>query len=232
METIAINIRQKTLTALSILLLTLIGVMVLVTAGCKGKTTTQPPRPNGTNTKQAKPKTKKQTQPINQQKTNKETTKMQITSNAFTANTTIPKRYTGEGEDISPELNFSGIPDNTKELALIMDDPDAPRPTPWVHWVIYNIAPSTTTLPENIARTAQPKQLPGAMQGQNSWPSDNIGYRGPMPPVGHGLHHYHFRLYALDTQLNLQPGLTKDELLAAMQGHIIEQTELVGTYQR
>jgi len=118
-------------------------------------------------------------------------------------------------------------------LALICDDPDAPTPEAWVHWVIYKIPPDTTELPEGVAKTAQLSQPPGAVQGKNSWPSgQTIGYRGPMPPPGHGVHRYYFRLYALDTPLDVPPGATKAELLQAMEGHILAQGELMGTYQR
>lgn len=157
-----------------------------------------------------------------------------LTSPAFQHNHPIPPKYTGEGQDVSPPLNWSGLPQGTVELALICDDPDAPRPEPWVHWLIWNIPAQATGLPEAIPRQAQ-VQLPGLgtlRQGANSWPSDNLGYRGPFPPRGHGVHHYHFRLYALDTKLDLAPGATKDQLLAAMKGHILAETVLTGTYQR
>jgi Raf kinase inhibitor-like YbhB/YbcL family protein len=153
-------------------------------------------------------------------------------STAFEPNQHIPKKHTGEGEDLSPALSWSGAPDNTAEFALICDDPDAPRPEPWVHWVVYKIPASTTSLPEGVARSKTVDAVGGAMQGLNSWPSDNTGYRGPMPPPGHGLHHYHFKLYALDAALDTQPGLSKDELLQAMQGHVLAEAEMIGTYER
>lgn len=153
-----------------------------------------------------------------------------LSSSAFKHNEPIPRKYTGEGADVSPPLSWSGLPAGTKELALIMDDPDAPRPEPWVHWVIYKLPPTLSGLPEGLPKTPTLSDPPGTMQGRNTWPK--IGYNGPMPPPGHGVHHYHFRLYALDTALDVQPGLTKDELLAKMKGHILAQGELVGTYQR
>ena len=157
---------------------------------------------------------------------------MQLESAAFASGEVIPKRHTGEGQDVSPPLEWSGIPDGAKELALVCDDPDAPRPEPWVHWVIYRIPANTTELPEGVARDARVMLPAGALQGRNSWPKDNVGYRGPMPPVGHGTHHYHFKLYVLDTELQVGPGLDKAGLLAAMKDHILATTELVGTYQR
>ena len=111
-----------------------------------------------------------------------------------------------------------------------MDDPDAPRPQPWVHWVLYRIPADVTTLPEGVPPSERVPDPGGAMQGRNSW--NRIGYGGPEPPHGHGVHHYHFKVYALDTQLTLAPGATKEALLKAMEGHIIGQGELVGTYER
>ena len=155
-----------------------------------------------------------------------------IQSSAFQSDAVIPKRFTGDGEDVSPQLTWSGLPDGATELALIMDDPDAPTPQPWVHWVIYKIPAGTAGLPEALPQTATLTLPEGALQGVNSWGSDNIGYRGPAPPAGHGVHHYHFKLFALGTTLNVQSGLTKAQLLAAMEGHMIAQGELIGTYQR
>ncbi len=156
-----------------------------------------------------------------------------ITSTAFTAGQKIPKKHSGEGEDLSPPLAWSGVPSNAQELALIVDDPDAPTPEPWVHWVIYKIPADAPGLPENVAKQAQLKQPAGALQGKNSWPSgQTIGYRGPMPPPRHGLHHYQFTLYALDAKLDAPPGLDKAALLKLMQGHILAQGRLIGTYER
>jgi Raf kinase inhibitor-like YbhB/YbcL family protein len=155
-----------------------------------------------------------------------------ITSTAFKAGVAIPKQYTGEGDDHSPALAWSGVPGGAKELAMICDDPDAPTKEPWVHWVIYKIPADTKSLSEGIPRKPRPPAPAGALQGVNTFESDNIGYRGPMPPPGHGVHHYHFKLYALDKPLELETGLDKKALLAAMGGHIVAQGELVGTYQR
>ena len=153
-----------------------------------------------------------------------------IRSSAFADQARIPKRFTGDGEDVSPELSWSGVPAGAKELALICDDPDAPTPEPWVHWVIYKIPTTATGLRENIPKTGSMSEPAGAMQGVNSWSA--IGYRGPAPPRGHGVHHYHFKLYAVDTALNVAAGVDNKKLLSAMQGHIVAQGELVGTYER
>ncbi len=153
-----------------------------------------------------------------------------IQSPAFASNGAIPKRFTGDGEDISPQLTWSGVPEGVKALALIVDDPDAPTPEPWVHWLIYNIPAAAAGLPQNIAKTPTLAAPEGALQGKNSW--GKVGYGGPAPPPGHGVHHYHFKLYALDTVLSVQSGLTKAQLLSAADGHILAQGEFVGTYQR
>jgi Raf kinase inhibitor-like YbhB/YbcL family protein len=153
-----------------------------------------------------------------------------VTSPAFSHNEPIPRKHTGEGKDVSPALAWSGLPETTKELALIMDDPDAPRPEPWVHWVIYKLPPTLSSLPEGVPKQATLTEPAGALQGNNTWPK--IGYSGPMPPPGHGVHHYHFKLYALDAALDVQPGLDKKQLLAKMKGHILAEGELIGTYQR
>ncbi len=164
--------------------------------------------------------------------TEESTMTLTLTSRVFSPNETIPRRFTGDGSDFSPPLAWSvrSMPEGTRELALICDDPDAPRPQPWVHWVLYKIPADCACLPENIPNTETLEQPKGALQGRNSW--GNPGYGGPAPPKGHGLHHYHFKLFALDTELDLRPGLTKDELLSAMKGHILATGELVGTYQR
>ena len=158
---------------------------------------------------------------------------IQLTSAAFGEGEKIPVKYAGDGEDLSPPLSWSGLPEGTKELALICDDPDAPTPEPWVHWVICKLPPDTPGLTEGIATSATLSELGGALQGKNSWPQGvTIGYRGPMPPPGHGMHHYHFHLYALDAKLALAAEATKSQLLAAMKGHVLAEGKLVGTYER
>jgi Raf kinase inhibitor-like YbhB/YbcL family protein len=147
---------------------------------------------------------------------------IQIQSPAFAPNGPIPKQHTGEGRDVSPPLSWTGLPAGTKELALICDDPDAPGREPWVHWVLYKLRPATTGLAAG--------ESAGGVAGTNSWATP--GWRGPMPPPGHGVHHYHFRLYALDAELDAGAGLSKSKLLQAMAGHVLAQGELVGTYER
>jgi hypothetical protein len=141
----------------------------------------------------------------------------------------MPAKFSCEGEDASPALKWEGAPAGTKSSALIADDPDAPGGT-WVHWVAYAIPATMTELPEGVAKTDVVAALAGFKQGVTSF--GRVGYGGPCPPRGHGVHHYHFRLYALDTALNLAPGVKRHQLDAAMKGHILAQAELVGTYQR
>jgi hypothetical protein len=155
---------------------------------------------------------------------------IQIDSPDFKAGEKIGKEFTGEGADKSPALKWSKVPQGSKSLALIVDDPDAPRKEPWVHWVIYNIPADTTALPQGISRTPALDEPSGAIQGTNDF--KKTGYNGPLPPPGHGVHHYHFKIYALDSGLKLKPGATKAELLAAMEGHVIAQGEVIGTYER
>jgi Raf kinase inhibitor-like YbhB/YbcL family protein len=150
---------------------------------------------------------------------------IQITSPAFKEGEMIPSKYTCDGKNISPPLEWSGAPVNTKSFALIMDDPDAPGGT-FVHWVIYNIPASQQNLSENIP--AVNKLSNGILQGKNS--AQRIGYFGPCPPGG--IHRYIFKLYCLDTNLNLVSGITKADLLKAMEGHILVQCQLMGTYTR
>jgi hypothetical protein len=153
-------------------------------------------------------------------------TALELHSSAFAQGGTIPKKYTCDGPDLSPSLRWTAPPAGTKSLALIMDDPDAPVGT-WVHWVLYQLPAATRELPEGIPTT---KTLTnGARQGINDF--RRIGYGGPCPPRGPA-HRYFFKLYALDTELQLQPRATKRQLEAAMQGHILAQTELMGRYRR
>jgi Raf kinase inhibitor-like YbhB/YbcL family protein len=152
---------------------------------------------------------------------------LKVTSPAFQDEGMIPRTYTCDGEDISPPLEIGGVPLGTKSLALINDDPDAPGGT-WVHWVMYNIPADTKKLPEQAPRKAK---LPnGAFHGKTSWGGRKLGYGGPCPPSG--IHRYFFKVYALDTVLDLKPGASKDELLSAMKGHILAEGQLMGRYQR
>jgi Raf kinase inhibitor-like YbhB/YbcL family protein len=153
-----------------------------------------------------------------------------VSSTAFAQGQPIPREYTADGRDISPPLSWSEAPAGTKEWALIVDDPDAPRAEPWVHWVIYGIPAKFQALPQDMPKTERVVVPVGCIQGVNSW--GRIGYSGPEPPRGHGVHHYHFKLYALDADLGLSPKLDKKKLLAAMKGHVLAEGELVGTYER
>ena len=160
--------------------------------------------------------------------------KFELTSSAFADGQPIPRKYTGEGDDVSPPLAWSQAPDGTQEFALLCDDPDAPTAEPWVHWVIYGLAADTRALPEGVpAGQPQLDEPVAARQGMNSWGSGvKIGYRGPLPPPGHGTHHYHFTLYALDRPLEVPPSATKSQLLTAIRDHVLAKAELVGTYSR
>ena len=151
---------------------------------------------------------------------------IKLTSDAFTAESTIPKKYTCDGPDVSPALSWTGAPPNTQSFALIMDDPDAPAGT-WVHWVLFNLPSDAKNLAEGVAKQ---EQLPnGARQGLNDF--RKIGYGGPCPPPGKP-HRYFFKLYALDKKLDLKPGATKAEVEAALKGHVLAQGELMGRYGR
>ena len=150
---------------------------------------------------------------------------MNLTSSAFNHEGFIPKKYTCDGADISPPLKWDSIPTGTKSFAIICDDPDAPVGT-WVHWVYYDIPKEAKDLPEKVAPTEHPAN--GGKQGINDF--RKIGYGGPCPPGG--THRYYFKLYALDTMLNIPPGVTKNQLLEAMENHILSQTQLMGKYKR
>ena len=154
---------------------------------------------------------------------------LSISSPAFSSGEYIPIPFTCDGRDISPSLQFSELPAAARSLVLIVDDPDAPDPKApkmtWVHWLLYNIPPSTSGLAENVGATALP---PGTLEGTNDW--RRTGYGGPCPPIGR--HRYFFKLYALDIMLPDLGQPTKAAIEKAMQGHIVEQAELIGTYQR
>ena len=152
-----------------------------------------------------------------------------LKSTAFENGTDIPDQYTCQGDDISPPLSWENTPGTATSLVLIVDDPDAPDPKApkmtWVHWLLYNIPPDTNGLAEHMTRDKLPA---GTKEGLNDW--KRTGYGGPCPPIGR--HRYFFKLYALDTVLDVQNNPTKANLEEAMQGHIIAQTELLGTFQQ
>jgi Raf kinase inhibitor-like YbhB/YbcL family protein len=151
---------------------------------------------------------------------------MQLNSSDFTAGGAIPIRFTCEGDDVSPELSWKEAPPEAKSFALIMHDPDAPRTGGFTHWVLYNIPAEKGALEPEVPKR---EQIPGTgLQGKND--SGQIGYTGPCPPSGN--HRYYIRLFALDQELKLRPGVTHDELTQVMEGHILERAELMGTYRK
>jgi Raf kinase inhibitor-like YbhB/YbcL family protein len=150
----------------------------------------------------------------------------QISTTAFSPGSTIPKKFTCDGPDVSPPLNWTEAPAATKSFALIADDPDAPVGT-WVHWVLFNVPATSRQLPEGVKKV---EQLPDAtLQGRNDF--RKIGYGGPCPPPGTP-HRYFFKLYALDIMLNLKAGTAKQDVERAMQGHVVGETQLMGRYGR
>jgi hypothetical protein len=154
---------------------------------------------------------------------------LSLSSPVFDHNGAIPKLYTCQGKDISPAINWTGLPNGTKSVVLIVDDPDAPDPAApkrtWVHWVLYNIPPTASGLPEGVNATGLPS---GSRQGRNDW--DRTGYGGPCPPIGR--HRYFHKLYALDIVLQDLKQPNKATVLEAMEGHVLESAELIGTYQK
>jgi Raf kinase inhibitor-like YbhB/YbcL family protein len=151
---------------------------------------------------------------------------LKLESRAFRHGEQIPRKHTCDGDDVSPELSWGEPPQGTKSFALIADDPDAPAGT-WVHWVVWDLPANTRKLPEGVAKAE--KISTGGMQGVTDF--RRVGYGGPCPPPGKP-HRYFFKLYALDTLLNLKSGAKKKDIERAMQGHILEQAELMGTYKR
>ena len=149
---------------------------------------------------------------------------IELTSTAFEAGTTIPRQYTGDGDDRSPPLRWSEPPKFTHTLALICDDPDAPRGT-WVHWVLFDLPATSTGLPEAVKAAALPA---GTREGLNDW--RRTGYGGPCPPIGR--HRYFFKLYAVDVKLGEIARPTKDAIEKAMHGHVLASAELMGTYEK
>jgi len=155
---------------------------------------------------------------------------LSLFSPAFDDGQEIPVNFTDEAEDISPPLEWSNVPDGTREFAMICEDPDAPQSEPFVHWVVYNISPTTTQLPEGLLPVERLDAPIRADQGINSF--GKLGYNGPMPPRGHGVHRYLFKIYALDTELGLAPGASKSALLKAMEGHLLNEGLLIGVFER
>jgi Raf kinase inhibitor-like YbhB/YbcL family protein len=151
---------------------------------------------------------------------------LELTSSAFQEGQPIPRQHTGDGKDVSPALKWTDPPAGTKSFALVCDDPDAPRKT-WIHWVLFNVAAESRELGEGVP--AQETLPGGARQGKNDF--GKIGYGGPAPPRGKP-HRYFFKLYALDTLLDLPAGASKADLVKAMEGHVLGEVQLMGTYAR
>lgn len=147
---------------------------------------------------------------------------LQITSSAFRHGGPIPERHTAEGDDVSPPLEWSDVPEGTRQLALVCHDPDAPLTDGFTHWVVYGIPADATGIAEGAGGDH--------VEGASDFGSE--GYGGPAPPPGHGTHHYYFHLYALDAELDAGPGLARQALLDRIDAHIIEQARLVGTFER
>ncbi|MDY6844068.1 MAG: YbhB/YbcL family Raf kinase inhibitor-like protein [Thermodesulfobacteriota bacterium] len=157
--------------------------------------------------------------------TGEEIANIEIKSSAFKEGDMIPMKYTCDGEDVSPPLSWSSVPKGTKSLVLICDDPDAPLKT-WVHWVLFNLPPNVSMLPENLP----PQKIleNGGKHGTSSF--KKIGYGGPCPPFG--THRYFFKLYALDIHIDLDAGAKKKQLIKAMAGHVIARGQLMGNYKK
>jgi Raf kinase inhibitor-like YbhB/YbcL family protein len=153
---------------------------------------------------------------------------LRLESDSFADGAAIPERHAGR-HGRSPSLRWTGVPAETEELVLLVEDPDAPMPQPFVHWVVYNIPPTVTELAEALPPTEVPLGE-GIRQGRHT--AGGEGYLGPMPPPGHGIHHYHFQLFALDRQLDLSAPVDRDQLVNAMRGHVLAQGEIVGTFER
>lgn len=153
-----------------------------------------------------------------------------VRSDAFENRGALPAKYSADGQDVSPPLSWSAVPSGTQSLALIVEDPDAPTPNPFVHWLLYNIPADLRGLPEDVRHENPASAAKGAFQGNNS--NLKVGWTGMAPPQGDTPHHYHFQLFALDKRLDLEAGAGRSALVEAMAGHVIGRGEVVGTYQR
>lgn len=152
--------------------------------------------------------------------------KLSVTSTALTEGAKVPKEYTGDGKDVSPPLSWGQLPTQAKSVCIICDDPDAPVGN-WTHWVLFNIPVSSTGLSEGVRAD---ETLPdGSVHGINSW--KKVGYNGPAPPPGQN-HRYFFKVYALDKKLDLKPKATRDQVLQAINGHVVAEGQLMSTYNR
>jgi Raf kinase inhibitor-like YbhB/YbcL family protein len=151
-----------------------------------------------------------------------------VTSPSVASGQAIPLAHADYGEKTSPALQWKGVPATARSLVLLMEDPDAREPKPFVHWILFNLPATVTDLREALPPTPRLPQLDGALQGRNS--RGSIGYFGPRPPKGDPPHHYHFQLFALDAALSLDPGATRAQILEAMKGHVVASGSLVGTF--
>lgn len=152
-----------------------------------------------------------------------------VQSSAFRDGDPIPRKYSAEDQNLSPDLEWSGVPEEARELVLMVEDPDGLAGN-FSHWLVYNIPAYVNRLPEEIDPILRPGKVEGILQGKNSF--GTIGYGGPLPAPGSGPHHYFFRIFALDQPLGLEPGLDKEDVQKAMYGHVIAQGYLMGTYER
>jgi hypothetical protein len=150
---------------------------------------------------------------------------MQLRSKAFDDGEPIPKKYSGEGDNLSPPLEWSGVPDEAQALLLTVDDPDAPGTRAWTHWVAWNIPPEARSLPEGASGS-------DGLESEGPNESGTIGYAGPMPPPGHGTHHYRFRLFALDRPVEPRPVADSIEAREYVNDRLVGEAELIGTYER
>lgn len=142
----------------------------------------------------------------------------------------IPSRHSAEGGNVSPELSWSGLPEDTASIAVTCEDPRGPSGEPFTLWILFNVPPEFEGIPEGLSKVPDPPEVPGAEQGIND--CGTFGYDGPAPPVGHPAHRYKFRVYALDAILNLSPQATRSHFREAIQGHVLAQGEIIGTFSR
>lgn len=153
-----------------------------------------------------------------------------VVSDALDGAGSLFRRYTGQGEDVSPPLRWSQVPQGVKQLAVLMEEEVHNGHEPWTHWLLYNVPPNVRSLPEAVGPEAQPGRPTRAAHGKNSWGS--YGYGGPMPPAGQGPRRYHIRLLALDVEMSLEPGLTREQFFQAVRGRIRDEGQLLCRYQR
>jgi Raf kinase inhibitor-like YbhB/YbcL family protein len=154
-----------------------------------------------------------------------------VSSGSFADGEEIPRWYTGDGQNVSPALSWTDLPVGTVSVAVLCEDPDAPTPSPFVHWIAYGLAPNVSSITEGASGTHRSAdENPSFAEGKNSF--GHARFDGPAPPRGHGVHHYHFQVFALDTRLSLHGTPDRGDLISAMRGHVIAAGDLVGTYER